>query len=206
MLDCSLLSKIDNDLYHLPSENAPVLSADVGVYFGGKFVWMFDCGASDYAYDFIRGGEQIRMVISHFHRDHSYNLNRLENISELYVGKYSFDHFKKGNIVTNELYFEDNGTIHIMPIPNSHSKGSLAMEINEEYIFLGDSVYGMRKDKHLMYNSQLLLEQYRLLQNVNADKCLISHDERYVVNKDEILAKFEKILSKRKSGEPMIVL
>ena len=197
---------IDQDLFYLPSENDPVLSADVGIFSGGKALWLYDCGASDKACTLISGFEKVNVTISHFHRDHSFNLQRLNNVDSLYVSKYSFDYFKAGTIVTDELFIEDGGMIHIFPVPNSHCKGSLGMEINEKYVFLGDSVYGKHIDRRLAYNVQLLLEQYRLLERIKADKCIISHDEKCIIDKAEIIAKFDKILTKRKVGETMIVL
>jgi len=206
MLNYELFNKIENSLYYLPSEESPILSADIGIFVGGKFVWSFDCGASDNAYNALNEIDNLNIVISHFHNDHAANLNNLTNFTDLYVGKYTFEHFKIGNVVREDIYFEDNGLIHIFPLPNSHSKGSLGMEINEKYIFMGDSTYGKHIDRHITYNAQLLLEQYHVLEHIKANKCLLSHDMQNIYDKETILAKFEKILSKRKSSESVIVL
>lgn len=206
MLDLSIFSKIEDNLYFLPSEDSPILSADIGLFVGGKFVWTYDCGASDRAYELLKSIDNLNITFSHFHKDHTENIYRLTNVSNNYVGNYSYKHFGFGTVITDDIYFEDEGIIHIFPLSNSHSKGSLAMEINDTYVFIGDSAYGKWVDKHLTYNAQLLLEQYRKLKTVNAEKCLVSHDKQFVIDKSEILAKFEKILSKRKSSEPIIVL
>lgn len=206
MLDFESLNKIDNSLYYLPSEEVPVLSADIGLFVGGKFVWAYDCGASEYAYSSLKNIENLKVVISHFHNDHSGNMRRLGNVVDYYVGKYTYNHFAIGNVISEDVYFEDLGLIHIFQLPNSHSKGSLAMEINEEYVFIGDSSYGKHVDRHITYNAQLLLEQYRKLQSIKAEKVILSHAMNSIVDKEQLLLKFDKILSKRKSSEPIIVL
>ena len=200
------LKQIDNDIYYLPSEEEPVLSADIGLFFGGNFVWSYDCGASKKACELMNRIDNKNIVISHFHKDHTYNINDITNVNQVYLSKYSFNHFKTGNVVDKDIWIEDKGLIHIFPLPNSHCKGSMAMEINEKYVFIGDSSYGKHIDKHLTYNVQLLTEQIKILSKIKADTCLVSHDPRYVVDKEEILAKFEKILSKSISGNPLIVL
>lgn len=206
MLDLDNLIKIEDKIYYLPSENAPVLSADIGVFIGGKFVWCYDCGASQQALYLMKSINNAKVTISHFHRDHTFNHTELSNIKDWYVSKYTCNHMNKGFIVENDLYIEDDGLIHIFPMPNSHCKGSLALEINEKYVFLGDSVYGKHIDRRLAYNQQLLIEQLKILNDIKADKCLVSHDENYIIDKADIIAKFEKILSKKKSGEPLIIL
>lgn len=206
MLDFSLLYKFDKDMYYLPSEQEPILSADIGFFIGGNFVWCYDCGASEQAYNCLKQIDNINIVISHFHNDHTGNMLRLTNINEYYVGNYTYKHFNKGIVVDNDLYVEDNGLVHIFGLPNSHSKGSLAMEVNEKYVFIGDTSYGKRLNGHIVYNAQLLLEQYRKLSAIKADLCLQSHEMNNAVEKSMILAKFEKILSKRKKDEPNIIL
>lgn len=150
-----------------PSEKGP-LSADVYAIRGETAWWIFDVGACDEAVDFINnlpcGGVapgtaqhlhqdaaplKKNIVISHFHRDHFFNLPRV-SFDNLYVGRETYRHCdetiralglrdasrgssqssrRSVTVVELPLQFEDGLRIRIEPIPCSHAKGSLMLTV-----------------------------------------------------------------------------
>ena len=98
----------------------------------------------------------------------------------------------------------DGVKISVFPIPNSHCKGGLAMMVDDEYLFIGDSGYCMEKDGKATYNAQLLKAEIDLLEKVPADKLLISHDRKFVRDKAVLLRQMKTIYSHRSSGSPYI--
>lgn len=161
----------------MPSETSP-LSADVYAIRGETAWWIFDVGACDEAVDFINnlpcdGAAPLKknIVISHFHRDHFFNLPRV-HIDNLFVGRETFRHCdatiraRAGvHVVESPLAIDDGLQIRIEPIPSSHAKGSLMLTVGgdapardgirgaadatsrdllaarESIAFLGDSTY-----------------------------------------------------------------
>lgn len=143
----------------MPSETSP-LSADVYAIRGETAWWIFDVGASDEAADFINNlpcdvsaGELLEgtaprlhqdavslkknIVISHFHRDHFFNLSRV-SFDNLFVGRETFRHCDESirarrgtQVVESPLQFEDGLKIRIEPIPSSHAKGSLMLTVGD---------------------------------------------------------------------------
>ena len=177
-----MASNLQSRILHLPasmpSETSP-LSADVYAIRGDTAWWIFDVGASDGAADFINNlscdvsaGEFLEgtvphlhqdaaplkknIVISHFHRDHFFNLSRV-SFDNLYVGRETFRHCdetiralgsrdasrdascdrsprsqssrRSVMVVESPLQFEDGLRFRIEPIPSSHAKGSLMLSV-----------------------------------------------------------------------------
>lgn len=102
--------------------------------------------------------------------------------------------------------------LEIIPMPSSHSKGSLALIVNDEYIFMGDSTYcryipkKQGEEDYAEYNVQKLKEQIDLLKSIKAEKCLVSHEKRFVRPKKVVIRQLESIYERRKPGENIIVL
>lgn len=95
----------------------------------------------------------------------------------------------------NEEY--DGIKISVYPLPNSHCKGSLLMMVDDEYAFIGDSSYCREKDGKAVYNAQLLKEEIGLLERIPADKLLISHDRKFLRNKEVVLRQLRSIYGHR---------
>ncbi len=98
------------------------------------------------------------IVISHFHRDHFFNLSRI-HFDNLYVGRETFRHCDETiralvvrdasrgascdrsprsqsfsssvTVVESPLQFDDGIRVQIMPIPSSHAKGSLMLTVSD---------------------------------------------------------------------------
>lgn len=212
-----------NKILHLPamqpSEQNP-LSADVYAVRGKTAWWIFDVGACDEAADFVKNlpcenpdaGEPLKknIVISHFHRDHTFNLPRV-HFDNLYVGRETYRHcgadiLCRGNVsvVENPLEFDDDIHICIEPIPNSHAKGSLMLSAGQ-IAFLGDSTYPMvGHAKPDSYNAQLLYEQIKFLRECSTQQFYMSHKRFIAREKDSVVQFLESIYARRRPKENSI--
>lgn len=180
------------------------LSADVGVIEGRRSIWLFDVGSSDGAAEHIQalpGNKNV--VLSHFHRDHMGNLDRIA-YQRLYQGANTFRYTQNGEIVRGEIWLEDGPELHLFELPSSHAKGCIGLEINGEYAFLGDGAYCMTKQERPAYNVGLLKEEIRVLEGLQAGYFLLSHDETFVHEKEEVLEALKRIYSGREPGNPYI--
>ena len=155
------------------------------------------------------------IVISHFHRDHLLNVVRHCNgevsldFDTLYVGS----HASKvvGEIaghekitVSSPLLFDDGVQIQILPMPNSHAKGSLAL-IADDYVFLGDATYPMvGHGEPDVYNVQILEQQIKLLKSLSASRFCLSHKRGLVRDKDSVIQFLESVYARRQKNENYI--
>ena len=146
---------------------------------------------------------------------------------KLYIGKGTEKYLPDGEIIREPYIICDNINaekdidnegddkplkLEILPMPSSHSKGSLALVVNDEYIFMGDSTYCRYIPKkesiedHAEFNVQKLKEQIDLLKSIKADKCLISHEKRIMRPKKVVIRQLESIYARRQPGENVIKL
>lgn len=204
------------------SENP--LSADVVAVRGDGAWWVFDVGACDEAVDFINALPRVsescsslqkNIVISHFHRDHLLNLVRFAqgevslDFDEVFVGPYASKvlgtvagHEKK--TVTSPLAFDDGLQIQIIPVMNSHAKGSLAL-IVDDYVFLGDATYPMvGHGTPDVYNVQILEQQIKMLKSLTPTHFCLSHKRGLVRDKDSVIQFLESVYARRQKNENYI--
>lgn len=180
------------------------LSADVGVVKGKKYWWIYDVGANDEAYDFIQSLEGPKaVVISHFHQDHIANLNRIKP-ELLYVGDYTYTKTKSGIVISTITEIDDGIVVRIIPCPSSHSKGSLLMEVDGKYCFIGDSPYCTSREGRMCYNAGVLLEEIRTLKSISAEYLMLSHANIFVKRTATLVRGLEYIYGRRQSNEPYI--
>ncbi|MCR5062456.1 MAG: MBL fold metallo-hydrolase [Treponema sp.] len=196
------LIKITPEISYLPSVEKPI-SCDV-VFIkpeGSDVTWIFDAGTSGEAAELINAVEgKKNIVISHFHPDHILNLLKVK-YDMLYVTKYTKRYTRSGTIVESEQTFPDG--IKIYPIPSSHSKGSLVLEY-KGYVFLGDATYCHFRLTAREYNVQLLEQMIKKMEEIEAPNFCLSHDKAFIQPKESVLRIYRKILSRRKSGSPII--
>ncbi len=194
--------KINDRISYIKATENP-LSADVGIIEGDKFIWFFDIGADESVpvllNTFIK---PKRAVISHFHPDHMGNFEHIE-LENIYLGANTFKYTKSGTVVDKDIFIDDGIGIHIFPLPSSHTKGSLGMEIGD-YAFLGDATYSTMKQGKVCYNVSVLKEEIVVLKNLSASFFLISHDKKFVRTKEEVIGKLEEIYKKRDPKESYI--
>ncbi len=191
-------------LFRVPAAEGP-LSADVGLVETADGFWLYDVGQSPAACAAIAALPGRRTaVISHFHPDHAGNLPQVA-AERVFVGANTFRYTGQGEIVSQPLIFKEGGrTLHLFLLPSSHAKGSLGLEVDGRWVFVGDGIYGTRRDGRLAFNAQLLYEQIRLLRGLDAVYCLQSHAEPFVVEKAAVLERLERLLALRRQNEPYI--
>lgn len=210
--------KLTDRIHYLQMSNDP-LSADVVAVRGDSAWWIFDVGACDEAAQFINDLSRNlakNVVISHFHRDHLLNIQRMcsgeisLDVDALYVGAYTSKTFGEiegvaKNVVMEPLAFDDGVQIQILPMPNSHAKGSLALIVND-YVFLGDATYPMvGHGAPDVYNVQILGEQIKLLKTLSASRFCLSHKRGLVRDKTSVIQFLESVYARRQKNENYIV-
>lgn len=199
------MQTLSKQISYLPANVNP-LSSDVGVVHGNKYEWIFDVGSNSEAVDIIQKIDKEKIVIlSRFHKDHTDNLGRVQ-YDALYCGSFTYEKLGKGIEVKEPLQFEDGVKITIFPIPSTHSKGAVGLEVNEEFAFLGDAIYGAVKNGKIVMNVSLLKEMILALNNLKADKFLLSHDTAFVKSKTTVISELNDLYQKRQKGEPYIFL
>ena len=194
--------KITDRISYIKATEKP-LSADVGIVEGDEFIWTFDVGADESVpISLNKIQKPKKAVISHFHPDHMGNLEHV-NLNEIYLGANTFKYSNRGTIVEEDIFFDDGVKIHVFPLPSSHAKGSLGLETGD-YAFLGDGTYATMKQGRICYNASVLKEEIAVLKNLSAKFFFISHDEKFIRTKEEILSELEEIYSKRDPKESHI--
>ena len=98
----------------------------------------------------------------------------------------------------------DGSSIEIHHVPNSHAKGSLLLQVDGEYIFIGDSLYSKVDGDFYVYNAQLLKEEIELLKNLPGSQIFSSHEERPIKAKAGVIRFLEQIYEKREKNDAYI--
>lgn len=188
---------INEKISYIKSSEDP-LSADIGIVRDDGKIWLYDVGSDERK---IQGlNQHYQVVISHFHQDHTGNMQRL-SIDELYVSRESYKHMGTGTVVTDVVR---QGTITIFPIPSSHCKGCLGMEIDGQYAFVGDALYSRNKGGYHSYNAQLLKAEIDVLKNIKAPYLLVSHFEGLIRSREEVIKELENIYRQREKNSSEI--
>lgn len=210
--------RINEYLSYIPTSKNP-LSADVVLIEGEEYLYLFDVGNNEDVAAFLDALPKKKTVIlSHFHADHTGSIGRF-SFETVYagpiMGKY-YQYFVPGyekekepekyQTVTEPLKINDGVELEIHPMPSSHAKGSLLVQVNGEYILMGDGIYSRKKDGKAVYNVQLLKEQIKLLQELPGDKLFLSHEKRPVKAKKGVVKFLEKIYEKREKNNPYIAI
>ena len=185
------------------------LSSNVAVIEGKENIWLYDVGKHPRIPAMIaelkaHTGKNLVVILSHFHPDHIGNLSEIE-YEKLYVGKNTYRYTHCGEIIEHEVWVKDGEvTFCIFPIPSSHAKGSLALEVNESCCFWGDALYPAYKHEHAFYNVGILREQIKVVQDIAAPEFMLSHKKILLQKKQGVLAWLKSIYAKRSEGEAWI--
>ena len=196
---------INEKISYIESIDFP-LSADIGIVRDGSSTWLYDVGNGENVISELNG--RYNVVLSHFHPDHIANINRI-NIKNLYVSKETFKYISKEKIEVDNITIVTEpiniGNIHIFPLPSSHAKGCLGLEI-DEYVFVGDALYSKSKNNSNFYNAQLLKQEIDVLSNLSATFLLASHFKGLARNRGEVLNELREIYSMRKVNSSEIYI
>lgn len=183
------MKQINDRISYIEATDAP-LSADIGVIRGKSGTWLYDVGNDGKSILPLRG--KYNVVLSHFHLDHVGNIDRV-NIDQLYVSKFTHAHVGKGTIVAGDVYADD---LHIFPLPSSHAKGCLGLEVGD-HAFVGDAFYSKANAQYYIYNAQLLKAEIEVLKKLKARYLLVSHLAGLVKSREEAICELEAIYAQR---------
>ena len=118
----------------------------------------------------------------------------------------TYKHTHIGSILEDDVYIEDGKSVlHMFPLPSSHAKGSIALEVNNEYCFLGDGLYAMQKGFQSLYNTGILKEEIEVLKKVKAKNFMCSHKTPFGRSKAGVIRWLESIYDKRTKDNPYIL-
>ena len=174
------------------------LSADIGIIRDGDAVWLYDVGSDERAISELTGNYNV--VLSHFHQDHTGNIGKL-NIKEAFVSPETKRHVQMGTVADKDIYI---GNLHIFPLPSSHCKGCLGLEVDETYAFVGDALYSKFRDGYYIFNAQLVKEAIAVLKKLKAPYLLVSHFKGLVRCRDEVIAELTELYQHRDKNSPEI--
>ena len=178
------------------------LSADIGIVSDEGSFWLYDVGCGDDPLNGLDG--EYDVVLSHFHPDHTGNIGKIR-FRNLYVSGETLRHLPEEtrkrpgiHIVTEPVTV---GNIRIFPLPSSHAKGCLGMEVTPGYAFVGDALCCRIGRSGLSYSVQLLKEEIDVLEALSARYLLVSHFSGLVRSRKEVLDELKNIYSGREKGK-----
>lgn len=181
---------ISEKISYIPCSDDP-LSADIGIIRDGVKTWLYDVGSDERAIAGFEGSYHV--VLSHFHQDHTGNLEKL-NTKALYVSNETKHHVRMGTVANQDIRI---GSLHIFPLPSSHCKGCLGLEVDETYAFVGDALYSRFRDGYYIFNAQLVKEEIAVLKKLNAPYLLVSHFDGLVRPREAVIAELEEVYALR---------
>lgn len=176
------------------------LSADIGIIRNGDATWLYDVGSDERVIAGLTGNYKV--VLSHFHQDHTGNIEKL-SIGEAFVSHETKRHVRMGTVVDKDIFMDN---LHIFPLPSSHCKGSLGLEVDETYAFVGDALYSRSRDGYYIFNVQLLKDEIAVLKKLKAPYLLVSHLKGMVRRRDEVIAELEELYDQRDKNSSEIRL
>lgn len=182
--------QINQKISYIEASGDP-LSADIGIIRDDDRIWLYDVGDRE---DHITGlTGKYHIVLSHFHKDHVGNLPKLQ-AEELFVSRETQKHIKGGTLI-DECF--SSGNIRIFPIPSSHARGCLGLEVDHTYAFVGDALYCKSRAGRYVYNVQFLKEEIAVLKSLDAPFLLVSHYKGLIRPKEDVIRELEEIFSHR---------
>ena len=174
------------------------LSADIGIIRDGDAVWLYDVGSDERAITELTGNYNV--VLSHFHQDHTGNIGKI-TVKEAFVSDETKRHVQMGTVADRDVYI---GNLHIFPLPSSHCKGCLGLEVDEAYAFVGDALYSKLRDGYYIFNTQLVKDEIAVLKSLKAPYLLVSHFKGLIRRRDEMIAELEELYQHRDKNSPEI--
>ena len=183
-----------------PSSDNP-LSSDIFLIKGASVNYVFDTGASSEAKEFLDSIPDKVVILSHFHQDHSANAKSI-TFRCLYGGKKTCDYLKIGTAVQDRIVLEEG--LEISPLITCHAKGSLMLNLNHEYLFVGDALCGCAlPDGRYGYNAGMLLSTIRELEKEDFENAVESHSGK-IIPKSQVLGNLRTLYAKRNGNNPYI--
>ena len=191
--------KINEQISYLPSTRKPI-SSEVVFIKGSDCTWIFDTGLTKDAAEAINSIEgKKKVVISHWHPDHTLNLSKIK-YDELYVSKNTKKYVLRGTVIEKDTDFVE---VKICTLPSSHAKGCLCL-LAGDYAFMGDGTYCKERKGNHTYNVQLLQAEIEVLEKIPCRFVCLAHDPVFVQARSALIILPTNILSRKKEGSPVI--
>lgn len=134
------MKDIASRIRQIPVSDDP-LSADVFIIEGDARYYVFDVGNNDEAFEAISAlNKPVTVILSHFHRDHTGNMSRL-NPAETLAGARTMKYITAGTLVDAPLTIRDGVEIVVQPCVSPHAPGCLIATVDGMYTFTGDLHY-----------------------------------------------------------------
>lgn len=185
-----ILTKISDKISYIKASENP-LSADVGIINCDGITWLYDVGNDEAVPKSLCG--EYNVVLSHFHADHIGNIDKIR-AKDIYLSGTTYAHIHRGTVVGSDILVDE---MHIFPLPSSHAKGCLGLEVDMTYAFVGDALYCKARDGRYVYNAQLLKDEIEVLKNLRSRYLLISHYDGLIREKAEVISELEEIYNRR---------
>ncbi len=192
----------------IPACDEP-LSAEIGVVRGDSCSWLFDVGngAAPLAAVQAIPGKKCA-VLSHFHPDHMANWESC-GLSQLFASEHTRRYLPQHvpfpvTIITEPLLLCDGAELRLFPLPSSHARGCLGLEVDDAFAFVGDGLYCTGKDGRPAFNAGMLRETLAVLRTLRADTLLVSHHEPFARSRADVLAELEAVYAARDPHESYI--
>lgn len=197
------IKEITNRIKYIMPTTDPC-SSNVVIVEGDEYIWLYDVGRREDTLEYLNSFDKpVNVVLSHFHGDHVENYDKV-NWLELYQGKRTFDYTQTGIIIENETFLGDGLEMRLLPFSSPHAKGTIALEVAGDYLFIGDGTYPARKEDYRYYNVGKLKEVINFLSGQQAKYVLLSHHEPFLQTRENIISKLKKIYDRREKGNPHI--
>lgn len=177
------MKTITERIKYLPAAENP-LSADVYLIDGDTRCFIYDVGNNDCALYSINEMKKDRTIIlSHYHRDHVGNIDRVD-YRDLYVGQKTYETIGKGRIVEDTITINDGVKIEIIPCTSPHTDGSLIVNVDNEYTLIAD-LFFTRPPVDLEKARKMI----HTLQGIQTKYFVISHrEDEKIVPKEKLIA------------------
>lgn len=180
------MEQIAEGIFRIPPCDEP-LSSDVFIMEGEQRFYLYDAGCSDEAWHAVSVlGKPVTAVLSHFHRDHTGNLSRLD--CDILGGARTCKTLGRGQLVNELMHIVDGIDLRIQPCISPHAPGCLILTVNDTYTLIGDLAYAQPGK-----GQGEAIGMLRLLSGLNTQYILPSHlQESPVIPKTDYLAELKK--------------
>ncbi|MBQ7359421.1 MAG: hypothetical protein IJW63_04930 [Lachnospiraceae bacterium] len=191
-------------VFYVPGGSAP-LSSEVFFIQGKEKLYVYDVGANEESLLALKRLNPETCILSHFHKDHTTNLGKVD-FQELYVDKKSSEHFPMGTTLEQQKGVEDGVRLDIIPVATCHSKAALLVNIDQQFLLVGDALYAIMKFGRPLFNTGQLKEVIDALERIQTQYVVLSHDTRLVYTKEEALKDLRETYARRTKDSPYIYL
>ncbi|MBQ8598872.1 MAG: MBL fold metallo-hydrolase [Oscillospiraceae bacterium] len=192
------MNQISSNISYLPAAEEP-LSADVFLIEGEQNYWIYDVGNNEEALKLISGiGKEKKVILSHYHGDHTGNLAKLEIEDEkLYVGDLTQRKLERGTVIGDKLTVRDGVLLEIMRCASPHAGGCLIVTVDKTYTLLGD-LYFSKPNK----NRKMAERMLKALAEIETRYFVVSHQQGdNIFEKDFLLRELKEYFAKSETNQ-----